>query len=128
MNTKRTPLPLIKSCDDCGVCCNGQEALPVSWYLAPRDPMGDPAALPSELRAELEQMLVGFLAHGFPRGTPCVWYDQEKRKCKHYEVRPEICKTEVNPGDEACRRIRRHHGMDGAKKFRLKNGVVINVC
>jgi Fe-S-cluster containining protein len=119
---KRTALPLIKDCNDCGQCCHGQEALPVSWYLAPLHPQGDPAILPPELRRELECMLAFFKLHGFPVGTPCVWFDAEKKQCKHYEHRPELCKTELMPGDETCRRIRQKAGMDGAKKYRVVGG------
>jgi Fe-S-cluster containining protein len=125
---KRKPLPLIRDCQDCGQCCEGQEALPVSWYLGNVNVFrpGDPATLPPDLRAELEAMLADFMANGFPVGTACVWFDVEKKQCKHYEHRPELCRTEIVPGDESCRLIRMKAGMDGAKKFTIKNGKVVS--
>lgn len=33
---------------------------------------------------------------------PCLWYDEETRRCKHYEHRPEVCRDSIVPGDPAC--------------------------
>ncbi len=74
--------------------------------------MGDPATLPALLLAELEGLRLKFLAEGFPPdGSPCVWYDAKTRRCRHYEHRPELCRDEVQPGDEACLRWRRLKGV-----------------
>jgi Fe-S-cluster containining protein len=119
-------LPVIADCTGCGACCTGQAALPVSWYTAP-DPFGDPATLPPALLAELEAMRDRMLAgRSFPKdGTPCVWYDAEARRCRHYEYRPSICRTEVNPGDEACRSWRRSLGIDPQPTYTLSKGRLV---
>lgn len=38
--------------------------------------------------------------------TPCLWFDEATRQCKHYEHRPETCRDAIEPGDEACRATR----------------------
>ena len=32
----------------------------------------------------------------------CLWYDEANKRCAHYEHRPEVCRTAINPGDRAC--------------------------
>lgn len=110
-------LPVI-NCDNCGACCTEQEALPVGWYLGnPAFKLGDPNSLPPELLAELEAMAEQFDKTGWPNGTPCVWYDEQTLRCKHYEYRPETCREEnVVPGNDACLRWRREKGIKEAKK------------
>jgi Fe-S-cluster containining protein len=34
-------------------------------------------------------------------GLPCVWYDAESKQCRHYEHRPDICRT-FPVGGEGC--------------------------
>lgn len=40
---------------------------------------------------------------------PCLWYDSDSKKCKHYEWRPETCRDSevMAPGNEACLATRR---------------------
>ncbi len=33
---------------------------------------------------------------------PCLWYDEESKRCRHYEYRPEVCRTAIQPGDDVC--------------------------
>lgn len=117
------PLPVIKNCDDCGACCTGQAALPVSWYTSTAVLLDGSSSLPPELLAELEAMRIRFLADGFPPDdSACVWYDVETRRCRHYEHRPDICRDEVQPGDDSCRNWRRSVGIDPAPKYSIKKG------
>jgi|SRR5579859_1831184 len=118
----RRPLPVVTSCRDCGACCTEQAALPLSWYLAAQ-PLGDPGAIPPELLAELRELLVRFRGEGFPPDrSPCIWYDAETRRCRHYDHRPAICREVVQVGDEVCRRWRRIKGIDGGRRYRIVGG------
>lgn len=92
------------SCDGCGACCMEQAGFPASWYVAPGGPMGSTASgdpLPHEVERELRGCVAVWLKIGFPVG-PCIWFDQETRKCRHYEHRPSLCRDGVKVGDEAC--------------------------
>lgn len=122
----KTPLPAIDNCNDCGACCTAQEALPVGWYLGVL--RGRRHGLPAELLAELEAFAERFNAHGWPsNGEPCVWYDADTRRCKHYEHRPDVCRDGVKPGDDACREWRKVRGIDPTNTYRLERGRLIRV-
>lgn len=45
--------------------------------------------------------------------VPCLWFDTETKRCRHYEYRPETCRDPdvMFPGNEACRATRRHFGI-----------------
>ena len=122
---KRSPLPVITNCDDCGACCTGQAALPV--HLVGDGLRMEPVTpLPADLEAELRATLARFLAEGFPPdGSPCVWYDSASRRCKHYAHRPTICRDGIKPGDDACRGWRRSAGVDPQPRFRLLGGRLV---
>lgn len=111
-NLKRS-LPVVTNCDNCGACCTEQGGLPVSWYLG-CIPFGDPESLPAEVLEGLRAILAEFMAGNFPPdGSPCVWFDADTRRCKHYEHRPDTCRDEnVTPGNDACLRWRRLKGID----------------
>jgi Fe-S-cluster containining protein len=106
------PLPVL-NCDGCGVCCRGQEALPVGWYLGSLASAAERAALPRELLVELEAMRDRFNAEGWPADAPCVWYDGETKRCRHHEYRPEICR-EFAVGGEDCLRVRAEEKTDAS--------------
>jgi Fe-S-cluster containining protein len=61
----------------------------------------------AELRADERRRR----ANGGPfHGTPCLWYDAETRRCRHYELRPGACRMfEVGSGD--CHDARRRSGI-----------------
>jgi uncharacterized protein len=102
-----TPLPTINSCDGCGACCMEQCSPP---FVFPRDPQL--AALPAEVLESYHAGLRQRDADGWPDAVPCFWFDLESRQCIHYEHRPEICRTGVEIGDEACRSWRAHAKID----------------
>lgn len=105
-------LPQIDNCNDCGVCCTEQAALPTSWYFGAFR-FGDPGSLPIGLRLDAEKMLADFRAGHFPPdGSPYVWYDVETKRCRHYEHRPEICR-DFKPGSAGCLEWRR--GLESQK-------------
>lgn len=39
---------------------------------------------------------------------PCVWYDAERRCCKHHEHRPQVCR-DFAVGGKGCREWRSHY-------------------
>ena len=50
-------------------------------------------ALPDDLKQELERFIASYPK--LPAGQldgPCVWFDHESRRCKHYEHRPRVCR------------------------------------
>ncbi len=119
----KTQLPVISNCDDCGACCTGQSALPIHLLGGGVFTMPGCSPLTDELRLELQQTIERFEAEGWlADDSPCIWYDAEAKRCKHYEHRPTICRDEVKPGDEACRRWRRSLKIDSTLKFRVVGG------
>ena len=38
---------------------------------------------------------------------PCAWLDQESRRCRYYDFRPEACRS-FEPGSEPCVMVRKY--------------------
>lgn len=59
------------------------------------------AALPSALQWDRR-------AHAgrYDRSLPCLWFDEVKKRCRHYDHRPAACREAVVPGDEFCHEFR----------------------
>lgn len=97
-----TPLPVIadaKTCPDgCGLCCAEMGTPPML--------MDEYAALPPALQWDRD-------AHHDRYGDalPCLWFDTEAKRCKHYEHRPLTCREAVVPGDEDCTLFRKVAGL-----------------
>lgn len=126
--SKRKPLNVITNCNDCGVCCMEQTALPIHLaYDESNSGMTPCAPLPPELREELLALRAKWDAEdSWPEdGSPCIWFDQEKRQCKHYEHRPTLCRDAVKVGDESCRKWRRAYGVDRQLTFRMVRGKIV---
>ena len=78
------------TCLRCGICCRRQPVPPFMWTDA------EYTSLPAELRAEM----AGYVdSPAFDDEAPCLWLTPEG--CKHYELRPEICR-EFSPRGESC--------------------------
>ena len=90
----------IPSCDGCGACCMkiGVPPFDESEGTLDREDL-DFQVLPLELAAEVEQAFSRG-AESFV-GKPCIWFDSESRRCKHYEWRPVLC-LEFEPGNPIC--------------------------
>lgn len=111
-------LPVIENCDGCGACCMEQESPPgYLWILLhgqSDDPMDlvrfnhIPGPVMDELKAYVETIRS---QERHPNDGVCIWFDEETRKCKHYELRPSICRDIVKPGDDGCRRWREAYGV-----------------
>lgn len=107
-------LPIL-NCDNCGACCTGQAALPVH-LVGEHFRMEPVSPLPPGLAEELRNTVAKFNRDGWPPdGTACIWYDPRRKRCRHYEHRPTLCRDEVVPGDEGCRRWREAVGVDRSK-------------
>ena len=65
--------------------------------------------------ADLKQELLDYMQHyespadGELDGV-CVWFDQEKRICKHHEHRPNVCR-DFQVGSKDCLDWRKHYGV-----------------
>jgi Fe-S-cluster containining protein len=107
-------LPIISSCDGCGACCLVVTAPPFyhvfgelgeeAWDRLARE---RPAIL-AELQADYQARR----ASGGPFfGTPCLWFDAQSRRCRHYDYRPLACR-EFEIGGPDCCDARRRAGVD----------------
>lgn len=124
----KTPLRQIDNCDNCGACCTGQEALPVGYWLGVMVSDRMRRKLPPELLTELQTLRDQFDRDGWPaNGEACVWYDAARKRCRHYEWRPDVCRDAIKPGDVACRRWRADTGVDPQRRFKLINGKLTEV-
>jgi uncharacterized protein len=117
-------LPIIVSCDGCGVCClvvthppfysvfqeQGEEA----WERLKRERRDLVLEIVADHRARR--------ASGDPLvGTPCLWYDPETRRCRHYEYRPLACR-EFEVGGDDCRDARRRAGFSASDRGPVTSG------
>jgi Fe-S-cluster containining protein len=60
----------------------------------------DELPLPDGMPAELVQELAKLAPLGLEsKSIPCIWFNPETRKCKHYAFRPNICRTFDCRGD-----------------------------
>jgi len=103
--SKRIELPLVVSCQGCGLCCETQAGLPITYHRV----FGTIATLPAHLQDDVQTTYQRWLNSGHWQGpadgSPCVWYDQDAHCCRHYEHRPDICR-EFEVGGAACLRYR----------------------
>jgi Fe-S-cluster containining protein len=104
---------VIDSCDGCGACCQVVTSPPFRRVF---NEGGEDAW--ERLKWERPDLLAELLADERARrasggpfhGTPCLWYDPESRRCRHYDDRPSACRAfEVGGGD--CRDARRRAGV-----------------
>lgn len=103
-----TQLPIISDCSNCGACCRSQGSPPMyAWYIAcpaDDDDCDDAVrarSLPEPLRHELEEYIKSRNGATFDDDGPCLWLDPETNRCKHYEIRPDICRN-FEVGGEDC--------------------------
>jgi Fe-S-cluster containining protein len=113
MNDVVKTLPVIESCDGCGACClvvtlppfrhefaaSGEEV----WERLKWDRPDLFQALIGEYQARKTNVAPSY-------GTPCLWLDQETRRCRRYEHRPRACR-EFALGAQDCRDARRRAGI-----------------
>lgn len=88
------------TCDGCGACCLGMGVPPFGeWQGDVGEDSDDPEfdALPEPLKQEI---IAAMEVEGWAF-KPCLWFDMETRRCKHYELRPVICVV-FEPGNPIC--------------------------
>lgn len=85
-------LPII-SCTDppCGACCMHMRSPP--FNLQEMDEKG----VPQQLRNQIREHVFG----PAPDESPCLWLDLETRQCRHYDLRPDVCR-DFERGSESC--------------------------
>ena len=120
---RKKPLPVL-NCDDCGLCCSEQGTPPGFAVLFP-PPGVEPYpevvesedwnyfhSAPDEAKKIVSDYFTRRRAGEVEdrEGLPCLWYDEQTKRCKYYEHRPETCRTAITPGDKDCRRYRRLAG------------------
>ena len=98
------------SCEGCGACCLEQLSPPMYVpilcddldYDDTKEDVIRARALPQELQQELRDYWdLMDTGEEHPRDEVCLWFDETTRKCKHYELRPSICR-EFPFGEEGC--------------------------
>jgi len=75
------------TCQGCGLCCLEQGTPPFT-----RDGEDRP---PVELDWPREE------GDRYDRGLPCLWLDLETLRCRHYAIRPQVCR-EFELGGKVC--------------------------
>jgi Fe-S-cluster containining protein len=72
-----------------------------------------PESLREELRAYYHAVYVEkSIPNRVRLELPCLWYDEETKRCRHYEHRPEYCR-EFEVGGEDCLAWREPAGQGG---------------
>lgn len=103
-------LPTITDCDGCGACCLH---MGYPTFLMPNDDRpGEEQweSMPAPLKRDLLRYIESYSEP--PDGQldgPCIWFDPEKRLCKHHAHRPRVCR-DFRVGGGECRAWRRHYG------------------
>ena len=112
-------LPIL-NCDNCGACCLEQESPPgyliiLSMgrdYATSQEDLERFDRIPPLVMEELEHYLSYMRdGGGHPNNSVCLWFDEETRKCMHYDLRPDICRQAVIVGDDNCQFWRTRHGV-----------------
>lgn len=70
-------------------------------------------AMPPEALKQLNEYALLMRDIGVhPNDGVCLWFDEESRKCRHYDLRPEICRNDVKVGDEYCLSWRERYSVE----------------
>jgi Fe-S-cluster containining protein len=114
-------LPTIQpvSCEGCGVCCMVVRVPPfcVIWDGDRPTPIDDSEeslaevryalAVPDRLRQELSKHSVFEVLQD---EAPCTWFDPKTKQCRHYDLRPPICR-DFEMGSRFCMEHRERFGI-----------------
>jgi Fe-S-cluster containining protein len=88
---------------------------PILEHFPDSEDYQDWMALPEELRSELltyfADVRSGKIKDRSVLEMPCLWYDAETRRCKHYQYRPSVCR-EFEVGGEGCHGHRLAAGLE----------------
>lgn len=99
-------LPIL-DCNDCGACCLTMGHPRYFWNQS----VGSDVdriwiKLPAYLVREIEDHIESLVDDQSDFGKPCIWFDPEKKNCRHHGHRPQVCR-DLDVGSEACLRSRR---------------------
>lgn len=107
-----TPFTTSNWCDNCGLCCMHMRTPP---FLGDTDPRWK--ALPEELRQQIDNWLMSepspryrYMVNNDGDINPCIWLDLLTGQCKHYELRPDVCR-DFEVGCKSCRMLRKEVGL-----------------
>ena len=99
-------------CHNCGLCCMHMRTPPFAGEIDPRW-----QSLPEDLKTEIRQWVMG---EPSPRYrlmvkfdgdvNPCIWLDLVTGRCRHYELRPDVCR-DYEGGNASCRSLRKTVGL-----------------
>jgi Fe-S-cluster containining protein len=99
-------LPIIESCDGCGLCCM---TMGVPYHYGKSQPGIDPhwENVPEDLKTQL----LDFINEGGAElGEPCFWFDRKETVCRHHAYRPGICR-DFKLGGQRCVQLRETYGI-----------------
>lgn len=65
-------------------------------------------SLPNDAKDELTEYLHLPPGSAHPRNGICLWFDEVNRTCKHYDLRPSICR-DFEVGSEGCLNWRKQY-------------------
>jgi Fe-S-cluster containining protein len=101
-------LPIIESCDGCGVCCMHMATPPYdAEELEELREHNEPVY--ADYIAARDSRLLQFTANGTDH-VPCGWFDMVTRRCRHYEYRPFVCEM-FQRGGWSCHSQRADAGL-----------------
>lgn len=103
-------LPTVSDCEGCGVCCLHMGYPAFIEATSDRPAEEHWRAMPESLRSELLAYIVTYPP--VPDGQldgPCVWFDEDQRRCRHHEHRPRVCRDFQIGGDD-CLAWREFYG------------------
>ena len=101
-------LPTITDCEGCCACC-----LHMGYPAFVHDSPGQAdeahwTSLPRALKKELLDYIAEYEAPGPGQlDGACFWLDQETRRCKHHQHRPQVCR-DFRIGGQDCLGWREH--------------------
>lgn len=103
MTTDLQILPADHVCHNCGACCLRLDIPPFDY-----DEDDNPFEIDEyiELSPEARAAITAVRdAPGDWPGGPCCWLDLATKTCRHYDERPQACRS-FEPGDWACQEDR----------------------
>ena len=91
-NRTQPHLPVV-SCDGCGVCCTQMAHPPFKLGVGDSPDAKYWNAMPEDIRDGVLEFLGGFKHKKGQVDPPCIWLDQDSRRCTNYAYRPTICRN-----------------------------------
>jgi uncharacterized protein len=90
-------------CEGCGVCCERVGYPPFLIQIPEADARF--ASLQELFPDRADEVLQAAAERRRENGLPCVWLDPATKRCRHYELRPRICR-EFELGSPKCLELR----------------------